>query len=111
LLIAEDYRGASDAYAAFLAVNPDDGAAPRIRATLTVLDRLFATQGDVQRLQRESADGQAELQRLRRDAATRDGELARLRRDLAAQQTELEQLKTDLERLKSIDLRPEQRRR
>lgn len=114
LLVAEDYRGASEAYAAFLAVNPGDGAAPRIRATRTVLDRLFATQADVQRLQRlqrESGEVQAELQRLRRDAATRDGELTRLRRDLAAQQTELEQLKTDLERLKSIDLRPEQRRR
>jgi septal ring factor EnvC (AmiA/AmiB activator) len=111
LLVAEDYRGANDAYAAFLAVHPDDGAAPRIRATRTVLDRLFATQADVRRVQREAAEAQAELQRLRRDAATRDGELTRLRRDLAAQQSELEQLKSDLERLKSIDLRPEQRRR
>ena len=110
-MIAEDYRGASESYTVFLAVHPDDGAAPRVRATRAALGRLLATQADVQRLQREATDAQAEIQRLKRDAATRDGELTRLRKDLTAQQTELDRLKSDLERLKSIDLRPEQRRR
>ena len=110
-MIAEDYRGASESYTAFLAVHPDDGAAARVRATRAALDRLLATQADVQRLQREATEAQAEIQRLKRDAATRDGELTRLRKDLTAQQTELDRLKSDLERLKSIDLRPEQRRR
>jgi 2-oxoglutarate dehydrogenase E2 component (dihydrolipoamide succinyltransferase) len=111
LLVAEDYRGANESYAAFLLASPDDGAAARARATRAALDRLLSAQAEIQRLQREAADTQAEVQRLKRDATARDTELTRVKKDLAAQAAEIERLKADLERLKSIDLRPEQRRR
>ena len=96
-MVAEDYRGALALYDEFLQAYPGDAAAARARAVRTALDRLLASQ--------------AETERLQRDLATRDSDLIRLRRDLSARQSEVERLRADLERLRSIDLRQEQRRR
>ncbi len=76
-MAAAQYRRALALYDEYLKANPNDPAAPRARATRALVERLLASQ--------------AEVERLRRDVDTR--------------QAEIDRLKADLERLRRIDLR------
>jgi hypothetical protein len=75
---AAQYRSALTLYDEFLQQHPEDAAAPRVRATRTVVERLLGAQ--------------TEIERLRRDADVR--------------QSEIDRLKADLQRLRRIDMRP-----
>jgi hypothetical protein len=118
-LLAARYPSAIGLYDEFLRAHPNDPAASRARAVRTVLERLAAAQGEVDRLRREGQAREAEAERLRREgttrlaeaerlrreAETRLAELERLRREGDAYRSEIERLKADLERLRRIDLR------
>ncbi|MBI4011256.1 MAG: hypothetical protein HY359_03020 [Candidatus Rokubacteria bacterium] len=90
-MAAAQYRSALALYDEFLKASPNDPEAARARATRTVVERLLASQTEVERLRREVSSRQAEVDRLRRDADSR--------------QAEIDRLKADLERLRRIDLR------
>lgn len=64
-MAAAQYRGAATLYDEFLRAHPRDPEAPRVRATRTLLDRLFVSQGDAERLQREVDRLKADLEQLR----------------------------------------------
>ena len=82
-LAAAQYRGALTLYEEFLKTYPDDPATPRARATRALVERLLASQTEIERLRRE---------------------LDLRRSDLVARQAEIDQLRADLERLRRIDL-------
>ena len=92
-----NYGAAIALYDEFLQANPADPAAPRARATQSVLERLLQSEAAVQRLQQESA--------------LREEELSRARRELLALRAEAMRVKADLERLKALDQRLERRTR
>jgi septal ring factor EnvC (AmiA/AmiB activator) len=117
LLADGNYTEAVPAYQEFLRVFPDDAAASRVRATLSVLSSLVATTAEVIRLRDQTEGTERDLARARRDLTARQTELTRLRQELAERQAELarltaetEGLRADLERLKSVDLRLERPR-
>ena len=82
-LVEAQYRGALALYDEFLKTYPDDPATPRARATRALVERLLASQTEIERLRRE---------------------LDLRRSDLVARQAEIDQLRADLERLRRIDL-------
>jgi predicted RNase H-like nuclease (RuvC/YqgF family) len=90
-MAAAQYRSALALYDEFLKASPNDPEAARARATRTVVERLLASQTEVERLRREVSSRQVEVERLRRETDSR--------------QTEIDLLKADLERLRRIDLR------
>jgi hypothetical protein len=91
-MAAEDYGSAQALYGEFITANPDDLQADRARATKTALDRLLASQAELDRIQRGE-----ELSRLRRELSDRQSDVDRLKGEVA-------KLRADLERLRSIDL-------
>ena len=117
-MAATRYAEAARLYEEFLKNNPDHPAAIRARAAQNALDKLLATQKDLERLRAQLEQTRAELAQARQELATRategsskNADVTRLRRDLDARQSEVERLKADLERLRSIDLRREPARR
>lgn len=114
-LAAEDYSGAIELYDEFAAAKPAHGQVPRARATRTVLERLLASQADLERgqsldqtprLRRDLSDRQSEIDRLKSDGDRLKSDGDRLRGEVA-------KLRADLERLRTIDLqqlRPDQKK-
>ena len=91
-MTAEDYSGALALYAQFVKADPDNAQAARARATQTALDRLLASQTELDRMKQDD-----ELPRLRRELLERRSEADRLKAEIA-------KLRADLERLRNIDL-------
>ena len=91
-MTAEDYSGALALYGQFATANPDNAQAARARATQTALDRLLASQTELERVKQND-----ELPRLRREVSERRSEVDRLKAEIA-------KLRADLERLRTIDL-------
>ena len=91
-MTAEDYSGALVLYAQFVQADPDNAQAARARATRTALDRLLASQTELDRVKQDD-----ELPRLRRELLERHSEADRLKAEIA-------KLRADLERLRNIDL-------
>jgi hypothetical protein len=91
-MTAEDYSGALALYAQFVTADPDNAQVARARATQTALDRLLASQTELDRVKQND-----ELPRLRRELLERRSEVDRLK-------TEIAKLRADLERLRNIDL-------
>jgi tetratricopeptide (TPR) repeat protein len=136
-LAAGDYRAAIAAYDQFLQAEPNDPAAPRVRATRAVVDQMLEAAAVVPGLAREATLREAELEDAKRELGTlrdkvaaltstldqlsalvleidrqktrRETELTRTKNELAALQAELSQLTDVLERLKEADLRAEKR--
>ena len=109
-LIAQDYKGALVAYAAFATATPAHPQFARVRATQAALERMISFEYELARAQRtselarrESSERQAETERLR-------SETERLRSETERLRSEVTKLRADLERLRNIDLqliRPE----
>ena len=91
-LTAEDYGAALTLYAQFVNADPGNAQAARARATQTALDRLLASQTELDRVKQND-----ELPRLRRELSERRSEADRLKAEIA-------KLRADLERLRNIDL-------
>lgn len=91
-MAAEDYTGALALYGQFVKADPDNAQAARARATQTALDRLLASQTELDRMKQDD-----ELPRLRRELLERRSEADRLKAEIA-------KLRADLERLRNIDL-------
>lgn len=64
-MAASQYRSAAGLYDEFLRTHPGDPEVARVRATRHLLERLFASQADAERLQREVERLKADLERLR----------------------------------------------
>ena len=90
-LTAEDYSGALALYAQFAKANPDNAQAARARATQTALDRLLASQSELERVKQND-----ELPRLRREVSERRSEVDRLKAEVAM-------LRADLERVRNVE--------
>lgn len=120
-----DFEAALRAYDDAVAHGADGSAGARARAGQASVGAVLAAREETARMRAELAKREDELTRLRveverlgRDLAARDGELNRTRQDLTSRQAELirvgleaEQLRIDLEKLKSIEMRLERRRR
>lgn len=91
-MTVEDYSGALALYAQFVKADPDNAQAARARATQTALDRLLASQTELDRMKQDD-----ELPRVRRELLERRSEADRLKAEIA-------KLRADLERLRNIDL-------
>ena len=103
LLIAQNYKGALVAYAAFATATPAHPQSARVRATHAALERMVAFEFELTRAQRTS-----EL--ARRESSDRQAESERLRSETERLRSEVTKLRADLERLRTIDLqqiRPE----
>ena len=93
-LTAGSYGRALELYDQFLETQGQDVAAPRARATRTVLSRWLTTQTTLERLRETVATQEQAL-------AERQREMERFRTDAERFKTEAERFKTDAERLKT----------
>ena len=125
LAVRGDLDSALRAYDDAVARGADGSSGTRARAGQASVGAALAAREESARLRAELVKRENELVRLRaeserleRELAARDGELTRTRQDLTSRQAELirvgleaEQLRVDLEKLKSIEMRLERRRR
>ena len=99
---AERYARALELYDQFLETQPQDSAAPRVRATRTVISRLLTTQATLDRARQTLATQEQTL-------TERQRETERLKVEAERLKTERERLRVDLERLRNIDLKEPRR--